>query len=224
MDSNWYKIKGSIKPLDKIRGFGISSLTEQELMAALVGGGTGGNSVHYVSKNILSVLQKTPGYVPEVESLLKIKGVGEVKAVQITASFELARRFLYPSKGYIIRHPKDVYEVVKLYAYHHQEVIVVITLSGSQELINCREVFKGTLDMSVTHSREIFVDALKDRAAGIIVIHNHPSGSLAPSVEDRQFTENLSQAGQLLGIPLMDHVIISREGYYSFVENKMLVY
>ena len=78
--------------------------------------------------------------------------------------------------------------------------------------------------MSLVHSREIFTDALLDRAAGVIVIHNHPSGSLAPSVEDREFTETLRQSGKLLGIPLMDHLIISSEGFFSFVENQMLTY
>ena len=224
MSSDWYKIKGSLQPREKIKSFGVASLTERELVAALLGSGTACKPIHCLAEDILAVIYKTPGKVPTTDALLKVRGVGGAKAVQIIASFELARRFLYPTKGYNVRCPKDVYDLVKIYAYHHQEKIVVLTLSGSQELINCREVFKGTLDMSLVHSREIFVDALKDRAAGVIVIHNHPSGSLAPSVEDREFTETLRQSGELLGIPLMDHMIISSEGFFSFVENQMLTY
>ena len=103
-----------------------------------------------------------------------------------------------------------------------QEYFIVITLDGAHNLIQKRVVFIGTLNRTLIHPREIFADALTDRAADIVLIHNHPSGSLEPSREDLDITRQLEDAGKILGINILDHIIISKSGYYSFQENKRL--
>lgn len=218
-----YAIKSSLKPREKLTQFGVSSLTEHELISSIVGSGIPGKPIEVLSEEILEVLLSDPGEIPSVERLSDIHGVGAARSSQMISSLELARRVLYPSRGYQLESPKAVYDLVKLYAYCPQEQVLVLTVSGQRELIRCRVVFKGTFNSTVVHPREVFIDALQDHAAGVIVVHNHPSGSLAPSVKDREFTQALNQSGEMLGIPLMDHVIISREGYYSFSENMLLV-
>ena len=215
MYSNLYNIETSKTLVEKIKVMGISVLSDQELAEVFVGGGVVNSSFQSLAKDILNECEKSPGTFPSFESLLQISGIGEAQVFQLIASFELARRFYWPRKGYFISDPIDIYHLVKLYAYSSQKKNFVVTLSGSQEFINCTEVSLGSV-------RQIFSEAFHDSAASIIIIHNHPNGSLAPSTQDIQFTEYVSQSGQLLGIPLIDHLIVSREGYYSFRENKLL--
>ena len=112
--------------------------------------------------------------------------------------------------------PADVFQAVRRYAKKEQEHFLVITLDSANKIIRVHIVFIGLLNRSLVHPREVFLRAIKDNSAGIIVSHNHPSGSLEPSNEDREVTRRLSEAGMLIGIPVLDHVLISKMGFSSF--------
>lgn len=140
--------------------------------------------------------------------------MGQAKACQIVAAFELARRFSQRERP-VIREPKDVIPYIQHIADKKQEYFLCLTLNGVGEVIQARVVTVGLLDSSQVHPREVFADAITDRAAGIIVAHNHPSGKLEPSPEDLAITRQLAEAGKLLGIELLDHIIITKNGWLS---------
>ena len=118
--------------------------------------------------------------------------------------------------------PSDVYQAVRRYANKTQEPFLVLTLNAAQQIIRVHLVSIGLLNRTLIHPREVFVRAIKDHAGGIIVCHNHPSGNLDPSPEDRDVTHRLYQAGELLGIPVLDHLVISKSGFVSLKELGML--
>ena len=118
--------------------------------------------------------------------------------------------------------PEDILPLVVHWADRPQEHFLVLSLNGAYEVLCIRVVSQGILDRTIVHPREVFVDPIRDRAAAIVCAHNHPSGSLEPSKEDKALTHRLQSAGSLLGIPLLDHVIFTGAGYYSFLEEKGL--
>jgi DNA repair protein RadC len=118
-----------------------------------------------------------------------------------------------------IKHPSDVYGLVKSFTKKKQEHFIVLTLNGSYDVISMRIVSIGLVNKTIIHPREIFIHAIKDNAIAIIVCHNHPSNNLEPSDEDIEVTEILEKAGKIIGINLLDHVIVSKSGYYSFKQN-----
>lgn len=117
-----------------------------------------------------------------------------------------------------VTHPSDIFSVFAKYTKRKQECFFVSTLNGNNELLHTRVVTKGLLNRTLVHPREIFRSAIKDNAQAIIVGHNHPSGSLVPSEEDKAITSRLVRAGEILGIEVLDHLIVSKEGFYSFRE------
>lgn len=119
-----------------------------------------------------------------------------------------------------ISQPTDVVAIFSEYADKDVEYFLVVTLDGKHSVINCHVISKGILDKTIVHPREVFFEAIKDRASAIIIGHNHPSGSLTPSREDNLLTKRLVDAGELMGIKVLDHVIVSKEGYYSFLEKE----
>ena len=116
----------------------------------------------------------------------------------------------------------DVLPLVTHWADRPQEYFLVLSLNGAHEVIRLRVVSQGILDRTIVHPREVFVHPLSDRAAAVICAHNHPSGNTEPSQEDRDLTRRLREAGELLGIPMLDHVVFTQEGYYSFLEHNAL--
>jgi DNA repair protein RadC len=156
-----------------------------------------------------------------LEQLCNIHGLGLAKASQILASIELAKR--YTSQGNRkITSAEDVYNELKSFSIKQQEYFLVITLDGASHIINTRTVFIGTLNQSLVHPREVFADAIADRAAGIIIAHNHPSGTLSASRADIAVTQRLEEVSKLVGIELLDHVILAKDGFYSFVDEGLL--
>jgi DNA repair protein RadC len=156
-----------------------------------------------------------------LKGLCEIHGLGLAKASQILAAIELSKRYLIQNNRRITD-AADVYAELKPFAAKAQEHFLSITLDGASHIINTRIVFIGTLNQSLVHPREVFADAIADRAAGIIIAHNHPSGTLEPSRADIQITDRLKEVSRLVGIELLDHVILSREGYYSFSDEGLL--
>jgi DNA repair protein RadC len=153
--------------------------------------------------------------------LSEFDGVGDAKSALVLAALEYARRRIKP-EGAKIETPADLLPHVRHYADRKQEHFLCASINGANEILNIRVVSIGLVDRSPVHPREVFADALMDRAAAVIVAHNHPAGSLEPSAADVEITTQLKAAGLILGIPLLDHIIFNRTGYYSFLETGLI--
>ena len=208
------------KPREKLAAKGVQALKNDELMAVLLGSGIKGKDVRKLAKEIVTMFDRDFEAL-DLERLLTIHGLGQAKAMQVLAAVELAKRYLIRSSKRI-RNAADVYEELRDYRDRKQEYFLSMTLDGASHIIQTRTVFIGTLNRSLVHPREVFADAIADRAAGIIVAHNHPSGTREPSEADIEITRRLSQVAELVGIELLDHVIVTREGYYSFADEGLL--
>jgi DNA repair protein RadC len=152
-----------------------------------------------------------------MDDLLAVPGIGMAKAAQILSAFELARRYLLKDKVKIAC-ARDVLPFVADIVAKQQEYFVCLSLNGANEVIEKRIVTIGLLDKTPVHPREVFADVIADRAAAVIFAHNHPSGEVEPSEADLRMHEQLTEAGKILGIRVLDHVIVTRKGYYSFQE------
>jgi len=201
------------RPREKLLSRGSVALSDSELLAILIGSGMKGTNALSLATKILRVVDLRPEKL-DVEALKEIPGVGPVKAARIAAAFELVRRRLQ-REGTRVREAKDVLPFVQQIREKHQEYFVCLSLNGANEVIENRVVTVGLLDSNQVHPREVYADPLTDRAASIIVAHNHPSGTLEASPEDLALTDRLARAGKLLGIPLLDHIIVTKRGYLS---------
>lgn len=205
------------RPREKMIKKGAGALSNLELLVALLGIGIKGRDVFEIASDIARISEKHFNHLT-VEKLKSINGVGTAKACQVLAALEYARRFLTRER-IRIKSDKDVIPLVLEMSDRKQEYFLTLTLDGANNFIQKRTVFIGTLNQSLIHPREVFADAVADRAAGIILVHNHPSGDCTPSKEDFDVTDRLVKAGKIMGIDIMDHIIISRNGYYSFQKN-----
>lgn len=210
------------KPREKLEKKGISALNSHELVMLILGSGIKGRDVAQQSADILKLLDTESGYV-SIEKLKNIKGIGIAKAGQIMASFELARRYLIKQTNKI-HSVDDILKLVEDIRDKKQEHFISLTLSGASLLIEKRVVFKGTVNKSIVHPREVFADALTDRAAGIVIVHNHPADDPTPSEADIEITKQLFEAGKLLGIKVIDHIIVTQDNYFSFESAGLLKY
>ena len=208
------------KPREKLLAKGAEALKNEELLAILLGSGVQGKDVRKLAKEIIMMMDKGIDEL-SLNGLCGIHGLGIAKASQILASLELSKRYLIKSNKRITD-AKDVYDELKAFSTKSQEHFLTITLDGASHIINTRTVFIGTLNQSLVHPREVFSDAIADRAAGIIIAHNHPSGTLEASRADVQITQRLKEVSKLVGIELLDHVILSKQGYYSFSDEGLL--
>lgn len=208
------------KPREKLVKKGVQSLKNDELIAILLGSGIRGKDVRKLAKEIMLLLDSSYQTI-SLDELCSIHGLGIAKASQILASIELAKRYTSQINTRISS-AEDIYRELKAFAAKQQEYFLTITLDGASHIINTRTVFIGTLNQTLVHPREVFADAIADRAAGIIIAHNHPSGTLRPSRADMQITDRLNEVSKLVGIELLDHVIISKEGFYSFADEGLL--
>ena len=205
----------AIKPREKLEEKGVKALSDKDLVMILIGKGTSGHTLEEVAEKVLKVLDKTGE--PLLTDLKYIPGMGQAKATSILAALELGRR--RPSKKTkVIRRPEDIWNEVKHYAERNQEQLLVLSFNGAGELLSINVATVGLVDRVVMHPREIFAEAIKERAVSVVIVHNHPSGQLTPSQADRILTARISKAGKLLGIKVLDHLIISTNGYYSFRE------
>ena len=204
------------RPREKLREKGASALSDEELVAAILGMGTAGVDVRTISKQVAGLIREHKEAL-KLDHMLGVPGMGLAKAAQILSAFELARRHLM--KDVVkISCAKDALPLLADITGKQQEYFLCISLNGANEVIEKRVVTIGLLDKSPVHPREVFADVIADRAAAVIFAHNHPSGDLQPSQSDLQLQEQLSEAGKILGIRVLDHVIVSRKGYYSFQE------
>lgn len=201
-----------LRPREKLQARGAEALSDYELLMAIIGSGTQYADVTKLAREVQKLL-KEKGSGLAYEDLLSIKSLGPAKATNIMAGFELWRRQFEVSERPIIDSPEKVVEQLSDIRDKKQEYFVCLTLDGANRLIAKRIVTIGTLTASLVHPREVFADAITDRAASIIVAHNHPSGNLEASAADREVTERLCSAGNLLGIKLIDHIIASKDSF-----------
>jgi DNA repair protein RadC len=200
---------------------GASSLSDAELVAALLGTGMRGKNVQELARDVLDLMDSSGELSPSAEKLGALAGMGEAKACAICAALELGRR-LYGTRDRKVTKPADVWPIVAHWSDRKQERFICCSLNGAHELIAARVVSVGLVNRTVVHPREVYADPITDRACAVIVAHNHPSGRLTPSIEDRDITARLKSAADTLGIALLDHLIFSSEGYFSFVEHGLL--
>lgn len=201
-------------PREKLVKYGVGNLSDAELLHLLIGSGNKQVSAAEIAKQVLMLL-KEKGSSITYDELNSIKGMGQAKTSEMIALFELGRRYLMPADRPIIRDTDDAVAQLENIKDKKQEYFVVLTLDGANRLISNSVVFQGTLNQSLVHPREIFAQAIEDRAACIVVAHNHPSGNFEPSDEDIEITRKLKEAGDLLGIKVLEHIIVAKEGYAS---------
>ena len=201
------------RPREKLQAKGPASLSDVELLAVLLGSGTRRMSVLDLSAKILRTFD---GQLDRAttEGLQAISGVGQARACQTVAAFELARRHLAKGRA-VIREAEDMLPYLQSIRSKRQEHFVCLSLNGAHEIIESRVVTVGLLDTNQVHPREVFADPIADRAAAILVAHNHPSGTLKASPEDIALTARLVRAGELLGIRVLDHVIVTEDAFLS---------
>lgn len=207
------------KPREKLKKYGVKNLTDEELIAIILRCGTKNMSVKDLAIKIKKEF-KTLSDLSYIE-LSKIKGVGEVKAITLLAAIELGIRSTYKEdKNIKLNRPENIYEFFKNKLIHlKQENLMAIFLDNKNKLIAYKTIFIGTINMSVSHPREIFKEAMKNSSVYIILVHNHPSGDPTPSVADLKVTNQVYKTSKIIGIPLLDHIIIGNNKYYSFYDN-----
>jgi DNA repair protein RadC len=216
------------RPREKFYQYGNYGLTDTELLAIIIGKGVKNKTALDLAKEILnkvgSLKRLSEKSVGEIERL-KINGLGRAKIVTILAALECGRRSLSKKNEprVIFKHPKDLYEYYyPLISGLKHELFKVAAVNGKNELVKDTTISKGILDASLVHPREVFKFALNENASVLFLIHNHPSGILKPSEDDLKVTERLRSAGELMGIKIIDHVIITEKGYYSFSQHNLL--
>ncbi len=204
------------RPREKLQSAGAAKLSDSELLAVLLGSGTKQADVLTVARNALPIIDKSWQEL-SLDHLKDLPGFGTAKASLIVAALEFARRRISPS-AHKIACSNDIIPLVQHWADRKQEHFVCISLNGAHEVMATRVLTIGLVNSTQVHPREVFSDPLKDRACAIIVAHNHPSGNVTPSEEDRRVTKILKDAGTLLGIKLLDHVIFTVGRHFSFAD------
>lgn len=194
--------------------------TNVELLMLILGSGNKDMSVEVMAQKINDVLTDS-NLEDVVENLLKVKGVGQGKALAVAAALELGRRYCSHLKAHI-QSPEDILPYVQNYAMCGKEHFVMITLNGGHEIIKIHLISVGTVNKTIIHPREVFREAIKENASSIVICHNHPSGNCVPSDEDIETTKYLIEASNLIGIPILDHIIFDCDSYYSFLEHEFL--
>lgn len=207
-------------PRERLINYGVENLTNEELLSIILRTGTKNISVKEVSNNILSSVNSINELNNlDLQELSKIKGVGIVKAISIKASIELGKRVnnIEINNMMKLNNSDIVHETFKsLFIGLKQEKLLAIYLDNKKRLINYKIITIGTKDQTIFHPRDIIYNAIKCNASGIIIIHNHPSLDITPSKADIEMTNNLINSCNIVGIPLLDHLITNSKNYYSF--------
>jgi len=214
------------RPREKLLDRGAGALTDAELLALFIGSGTDGVTAVDLARSLLAA----HGGLEQMASLgiaefSRFKGIGAARGARILAAFEIGRRVQAqrPRKGFRIAGPGDVASrLMPVFRDARQEEFHVLLLDSANRVIRDAAISRGTLNASLVHPREVFKTAIDHLAAGVVLAHNHPSGEPAPSAEDRAVTRQIVEAGKTMGIPVLDHVIIAGDRFYSFAQEGLI--
>ncbi len=217
----------SDRPRERLKRLGPEALSTAELIACIMGSGTRGDSVVMTSQKLLSEFGNLQNIASaSIQELSRSRGIGEARAIQLKACFEIGRRLLDPDyavKGKPVQSPEEaVASMQEKLRGKKREHFYILCLDTRNRVNNKRQISIGNLDSSIVHPREVFKDAISSLAASVIFVHNHPSGDLEPSSEDVNLTKRLVEAGELLGIPVLDHIIVSDRGYTSLKSRNLV--
>jgi len=214
----------SDRPREKLIAKGVENLKDSELLAILLRTGTIGKNVIEIASQILTKHSKKRLLQMTYDDLSKISGIDSAKATTLLAAFELSKRALEVNDTNlpVISDAKDAVAQLSDMRDLKKEHLVALYLNAKNQLVHKETISMGTLNANLVHPREVFEPALKYSAAQIIAAHNHPSGDPKPSEDDLEVTKRLTEAGKMMGIELMDHVIVSKNSHFSFKEEKLL--
>lgn len=217
------------RPYEKCKSYGVVSLSDNELLAVLLRTGTKGENSLSLAKRLLHTGDQQEGILNihqwTWDSLLKLKGIGPVKTIQLLCLCEFIKRAAKASaaKGLSFHTPASIAEYYMEDMRHQkQEIMKLLMLNTKTKLLGETDITKGTVNASLVSPRELFIEALQKNAVSIILLHNHPSGDPTPSKEDILITKRIKDAGNLIGIELLDHIIIGNNCYVSLSEKRLL--
>ena len=214
----------SDRPREKLIAKGVENLKDSELLAILLRTGTIGKNVIEIASQILTKHSKKRLLQMTYDDLSKISGIDSAKATTLLAAFELSKRALEVNDTNlpVISDAKDAVAQLSDMRDLKKEHLVALYLNAKNQLVHKETISMGTLNANLVHPREVFEPALKYSAAQIIAAHNHPSGDPKPSEDDLEVTKRLTEAGKMMGIELMDHIIVSKNSHFSFKEEKLI--
>lgn len=209
------------RPRERFKKYGVEALSNTELLSILMRCGTRSKSVMELSNDLLKLFNINDFSNINYNVLKDIKGIGEVKAMTLISAIEFGKRVLNRvDLNKQIRCSNDVYELVKSDLENElQEKLLVIFLNTRKYVIDKKIIFIGTVNSSVVHARDVFREAVKCNAVSLILVHNHPAGSIKPSYQDMEMTNKFISIGKLMDIDVIDHLIIGKNSYYSFLES-----
>jgi DNA repair protein RadC len=217
------------RPRERLKRLGAEALSQQELLAVIIGRGSPKKSVLIIAQDLLAEFGNINAISKaSIEELKQVEGIGEARALQIQACFELGKRQeIEPEQiQYNIENPKDVITAIsKEYKDKKKEYFALILLdtrNKSSKIIKIENISIGTLNASLVHPREVFGEAIKHHSASVILVHNHPSGDPEPSDDDLKITKKLVESGKILSIEVVDHIIIGKDKYYSFKKKSLI--
>ena len=223
-----YKIKEipiNERPRERLKEVGVENLSDKELISIILKTGTKEKNVSNLALDILNKYSLSDLKNISINNLIKIKGIGEVKAIELIASIELGKRIFLKEKTNKkdLTSPEEIYKYTK-YLFHDkkQEYFYALYFNNKQQLLKTKLLFIGTINQSITHPREVFKEAYLLSASSIICLHNHPSNDTTPSHADITFTKALIEIGKIQNIPILDHIIVGDDNYYSFYEHNSL--
>ena len=210
------------RPREKLVKYGPDKLSNPELLAIILRNGQKGLTILDITKKFFKDYDNEKILSMDYEELKNLKGFGNVKACEILATIELGKRLLKQKKNIILLSPKSVWEETKDIRESMKEHFLIIYLNSRQQKIAKDIISIGTLNASLIHPREVFEPAIKNFAAGIILVHNHPSNNPEPSEADIEITNKLVRGGKILDIEVIDHVIVTESDWFSFKENSLV--
>lgn len=199
---------------------GLSFPSNEELIMLILGSGTKQTPIKDLARQVLEIVMSSNSE-NLVENLLKVNGMGKSKALIIAAALELGRR-IGKNPDVALDSPSDIIPYIQSYTMQKQEHFLCVSLNGSMEIISIRVICIGASNMAIIRPPEVFAEAIKEHASAIVLCHNHPGGNPNPSSKDIKTTLRLYQAAELLGISILDHIIITKTGYFSFLEHNLM--
>ncbi len=216
----------SERPRERLQRFGSEALSSQELLVLILGRGIKGESVMVTAQRLLSTFGNIKAISEaSLEELIKVKGIGLAKASQIKAAFELSKRqdLEIDLKDFDIKDPQSIVKSIRAGMKDKaKEHFKLILLNSRNKIIGISTISIGTLNANLVHPREVFKEAIMHNASSVVLAHNHPSGDPEPSEADLEITKRLIDAGKIMGIDVLDHIIITKTGFMSFKEKKLI--